>query len=81
MNTKPLRYEVDLSMLPPGSTAGDLAPFCAALERVMGEDGDEVTVVPTFQALNDGTNKHLVAWGWPTEPQWDRALRLLRSQA
>ena len=73
---KPFKYEVDLRMLPMGAQGGDLAPFCAALERIMerGDDG-RVRIVPTFQALNDGTNSEQLAWGWPTEDQWSEAIR------
>jgi len=72
---KPLRYEVDLAMLPDGAVAGDVGPFCRVLEQVMEEDGDDlVRIVETFRAFNDPTDGRLACWGWPTVPQWDRAV-------
>lgn len=72
-----LRYEVDLEMIRrwvPEADGRHLALFCANLERVMREGNDPVRVVPTFWALNDPTDRHLVAWGWPTVPEWRRAV-------
>lgn len=73
---KPFKYEVDLGMLPRGIDGRGLGPFCAALERVMESDGDDlVSIVPTFAAMNDRTDGQLAAFGWPTESQWARAVR------
>ncbi len=69
---KPLKYEVDLPMLPKGSMAGDLIPFCEALERVMEEtDDDLVQIAATFRANNQSANP---AFGWPTVDQWNLAV-------
>lgn len=59
-------------MLPKGATAGDLGPFCEALERVMEEtDDDLVRIVPTFYADNRKAN---LCWGWPCVDQWNMAV-------
>lgn len=71
-NMKPLKFEVDLPMLPVGSTAADLGPFCKALERVCEEGGDDlVRIVATFRADNRDAN---LGWGWPTVDQWNLAV-------
>ena len=69
---KPLRYEVDLSMLPKGATAADLGPFCKVLERVLEEtDDDLVQIIPTFRADNRNANR---CWGCPCVDQWNLAV-------
>ena len=71
---KPLRYEVDLPMLPDGADSNDLSPFCKALECVMEVAGDDlVEIIPTFFADNRDAD---AAWGWPTVDQWNCAVEI-----
>ena len=74
MNRHRPRYEVDLQMLPAGSVAADVSPFCAVLETVMSEGGQKIVAVETFRAYNNPNDFYPGFWGWPTVDEWNLAI-------